>query len=519
MSNIMNDSKQFVDMKLKYSLNTVKSNFEKMKSRDEQSIKAFLEENFENVESEYLEEVPSDWKDSPQFLTTIKSHNLRVLASKLHGMWKDLSKIINPEIGKSDHYSLIYVPNVVIMPGGFLREYYYWDTYWIVLGLLVSGMYNTAKGMMDNFKQLILTYGYIPYGGRVYYLTRSQPPLFIPMIFEIYVHTQDENFVNEYLPIMEKELSYWESKKTSSTLGYDYFVYSSVIEGPRPENYKDDITNARHFKKDEKKNFYSEMNSVAESGWEYSSRWIINADGSNIGTQLDSKIRSIIPIDLNAIMCGNYRMLSEMYKQMGDTVNSKKYSEKYSEMKHALKVLWDEKAGIWLDYDMKNEKKRDYFYASNLIPLWARCYEKNETEIIVASVINYLSHHQITSYKGGVPTSLYDSGLEWDLPNSFPPIMHFIIVGINETRIPIAQHMAFAMARQWIKYNLKAFNKDQLMYEKYHAVNPGRKGIGFSFDIKGGFGWTNGALLDLIIKYRHIDFVSKSYRYESGLFP
>lgn len=136
MSNIMNDSKQFVDMKLKYSLNTVKSNFEKIKSRDEQSIKAFLEENFENVESEYLEEVPSDWKDSPQFLTTIKSHNLRVLAGKLHGMWKDLSKIINPEIGKSDHYSLIYVPNVVIMPGGFLREYYYWDTYWIVLGLL-----------------------------------------------------------------------------------------------------------------------------------------------------------------------------------------------------------------------------------------------------------------------------------------------------------------------------------------------------------------------------------------------
>ena len=29
-------------------------------------------------------------------------------------------------------------------------ETYYWDTYWIIEGLLVSGMRDTAKGMVEN---------------------------------------------------------------------------------------------------------------------------------------------------------------------------------------------------------------------------------------------------------------------------------------------------------------------------------------------------------------------------------
>lgn len=43
-------------------------------------------------------------------------------------------------------YSIIYVPHPVIVPGGRFREFYYWDSYWIVKGLLLSEMYNTVKG-------------------------------------------------------------------------------------------------------------------------------------------------------------------------------------------------------------------------------------------------------------------------------------------------------------------------------------------------------------------------------------
>lgn len=52
---------------------------------------------------------------------------------------------------------------------GFL-EYYYWDALFIMKGLLASGLHGTAKGMIENFALLIKKYGFIPNGGRVYYL-------------------------------------------------------------------------------------------------------------------------------------------------------------------------------------------------------------------------------------------------------------------------------------------------------------------------------------------------------------
>lgn len=50
---------------------------------------------------------------------------------------------LNPQ-----QYSIIHVPNPVIVPGGRFREFYYWDSYWIVKGLLLSEMYGTVKGKL-----------------------------------------------------------------------------------------------------------------------------------------------------------------------------------------------------------------------------------------------------------------------------------------------------------------------------------------------------------------------------------
>ena len=71
---------------------------------------------------------------------------------------------------ESHRYSLIHVPNPFIVPGGRFRENYYWDSYWIVKGLLVSGMTETVRGMIRNFAHMVETYGFVPNGSRIYYL-------------------------------------------------------------------------------------------------------------------------------------------------------------------------------------------------------------------------------------------------------------------------------------------------------------------------------------------------------------
>jgi alpha,alpha-trehalase len=44
-----------------------------------------------------------------------------------------------------------------IVPGGRFREAYYSDSYWIVKGLIVSDMIETAKSITRNFAYIVQT--------------------------------------------------------------------------------------------------------------------------------------------------------------------------------------------------------------------------------------------------------------------------------------------------------------------------------------------------------------------------
>ena len=48
-------------------------------------------------------------------------------------------------------HTLLPLPHPVIVPGGRFRENYYWDSYWIVLGLLACGQVDTATGVRCQF--------------------------------------------------------------------------------------------------------------------------------------------------------------------------------------------------------------------------------------------------------------------------------------------------------------------------------------------------------------------------------
>jgi len=60
-----------------------------------------------------------------------------------------------------------------VVPGGRFNEYYYWDNLWIVHGLLVSEMYETALNTIYNILENIEKFGFMPNGARIYYLNRS----------------------------------------------------------------------------------------------------------------------------------------------------------------------------------------------------------------------------------------------------------------------------------------------------------------------------------------------------------
>lgn len=188
MKEIYTDSKTFVDMKMKGKPKETLEAFnafmaEKNNDPSREELKAWVESNFEKPGAEFEDWIPDDWVANPAFLKHIKDADLREFASKLNQIWHELGRKMIADVAiNSDQYSIIPVDHPVIVPGGRFREFYYWDSYWIVKGLLLSEMKKTTRGMLENFLSIVQRYGFIPNGGRIYYSMRSQPPLLCAMV-------------------------------------------------------------------------------------------------------------------------------------------------------------------------------------------------------------------------------------------------------------------------------------------------------------------------------------------------
>nr|CAD7425859.1 unnamed protein product [Timema monikensis] len=471
-------------------------------------VKTFIEEMFEPAGTEFEDWEPPDWLPNPPFLLNIQDLELREWGRQLNNQWKFLGRNIKEDVRvKPDHYSLIYVPYPVIVPGGRFREFYYWDSYWIVGGLLYSEMHHTVKGMLLNFLSIVDKYGFIPNGGRIYYSARSQPPLLIPMVKSYVDKVKDYTFLKESIHTMEKEFQYWMNvhsvniEKNGKT--YRLARYFDASSGPRPESYKEDVQSARLFKTDaEREDFYSELKAATESGWDFSSRWFV-LNATNKGNITNLKTKHIIPVDLNAILYWNANILAEFFTRLGNTKKSLIYKNIAKEWLDAVtEILWHDEVGAWLDYDIMNGVKRDYFYPTNISPLWTGCFvSKAINNNTIGKVMKYLEKHQIMVNLGGVPASLEHTGEQWDYPNAWAPLQYMMVHSLEATGDETAKELAFQIAEKWVRSNYKAYNETNAMYEKYDATVPGGHGGGGEYTVQLGFGWTNGVVMAFLDMY------------------
>lgn len=179
------------------------------------------------------------------------------------------------------------------------------------------------------------------------------------------------------------------------------------------------------------------------------------------------KTRYIIPVDLNSIIYLNARLLAEFNEMVGNKSRVDYYLKKADQWQEAVTaVLWHDEVGAWLDYDILNDIKRDYFYPTNVLPLWTNCYGIAKKEEYVSKVLKYLEKTQIMLNLGGIPTTLEHSGEQWDYPNAWPPLQYFVIMSLDKTSDAWAQRLAYEMSQRWVRSNYKAFNETNSMFEK-----------------------------------------------------
>ncbi|EDW62035.1 uncharacterized protein [Drosophila virilis] len=509
MTGLYKDCKYFVDMSCRYSPERILADFQLFSSckKNETSVKHltnFVDNHFDQPGTEMEYWCPPDWRMEPAFLAQIKDPQLKKFGSDLNRIWKQLGRNMKDCVRTSPQmYSLVYVPNPFIVPGGRFLEFYYWDTYWIVRGLLYTGMHQTARGMIDNLLYMVQQYKAVPNGGRVYYWGRSQPPLLVLMVKAFLEFTKDDQYVLRILPLLEMEMDNFLKNHSVQVEGRTMYQYRDKSSGPRPESYREDVASAAGFcSDDEKEEHYANLKAACESGMDFSSRWFVSPCGTNVGTLANIKTSWIVPVDLNCILFRSCKTLAEFNNMAGNTAKAQQYRNIACGLIKAITaVLWNEKRGVWLDYDLKNKTPRDYFVVTNLSPLWLHAYPIADNEKISKSVMDYIEENKLDSFPGGVPHTLSNTGQQWDYPNVWPPMMLMLIEGLNNLGTPEADEMSKRWRERWVRTNYEAFSKTGFMHEKYNCEELGAAACNGEHQPQTGFGWTNGVLIELLARY------------------
>jgi len=515
MERLYNDSKTFVDKSIKTSPNEVLNKFSELmqktgNSPNREQIQNFVETNFHDEGSEFEIWEPNDWNEHISMFDNISDVNYLNLAKDLHRRWRDLGRQIKSEVKNSpEKYSLIPLEHPFIVPGGRFREMYYWDSYWTIQGLLVSEMYETVLGMLKNFVQLVQDFGLVPNGNRIYYSKRSQPPLFIAMVQLYFEATNDKAFLQGNIDVLDKEFEYWIANRTTAIIvdGKEHLLahYNVEVDDPRPESYYEDYKDAQEFSTlKEKQEFYQNMKSGAESGWDYSTKWFFKEDGSASLYLKDIQTRHIIPVELNSYLCRNAKIMEKFHTILGNSAKAQEYTTTFERFKNSIdEVLWNDTLGAYFDYKIVHNEQNTAFYPSNVAPLWANCFLESKNR--ENKVVEYIEDNDAFNYPGGIPTSLVKSDQQWDFSNAWAPLQELVVTGLENVKSDKSRNLARVLVEKWLKNVYASYiQSGKKMFEKYDVEQIGLPGGGGEYKVQEGFGWSNGVILHFMKSYNHM---------------
>jgi len=190
LAGIFQDSKEFVDMPMRVDPEIILDKFSTLNpeaKQDKYTLSQFVNEHFLPPGSELVAIQPQDFTDTPSVLSSLTPNSTYYgWAQYLNQAFASLTRKVSEDVFLNpQRYSILRRTHPVVIPGGRFRESYYWDSYWIVLGLLACDMKDTARGLVQNLLDDVANFGFVPNGGRIYYLNRSQPPLLSEMVLAL----------------------------------------------------------------------------------------------------------------------------------------------------------------------------------------------------------------------------------------------------------------------------------------------------------------------------------------------
>jgi alpha,alpha-trehalase len=407
----------------------------------------------------------------------------------------------------TDH-GLLYLPRPYVVPGGRFNEMYGWDSYFIQVGLLRDGEDQLARDMVENFLYEIDHYGTILNANRTYFLSRSQPPFLTRMILGVYEKTGDKQWLASTLPAVLKYYRFWTTgaHRAGSTGLSRYWDFG---QGPAPEvvSAEKDAQGRNHYELvreyyrthevtdydlalyyDRRNDrltplFYKGDRTMRESGF----------DPSNRFGPFSIDIIHYAPVCLNSLLYQMEMDTAHILTELGRKQEAAPWLQRAVRRRAAVdRYLWDARTGLYLDYDFRRGRRRHYEFATTFYPLWVGLASRQQARRVRDNL-------KLFEAAGGLLTSTKVSGSQWDAPFGWAPLQMIPAQGLRRYGF---EDDAARVSRKFIGLVTKEFEEHGTIVEKYDVQrreSDVAADIHFGYSANQiGFGWTNGAYLDLL---------------------
>lgn len=470
-SQIFEDQKTMSDAVSLFPVDEINCRYEKEKNVKGFDLKQFVLSNFDFLDTK----------------TSVVREKHLPIDEHIEKLWDELTRTAYEERG-----TLLKLPKPYIVPGGRFNEFFYWDSYYIMLGLQVSGRVEMMENIIENCSYLIQTIGFVPNASRTHFLSRSQPPYFSLMLDLLFETTKCQNIYIKYHDTLEKEYAFWMNgekdvdinsafKRVVKTTNGDILNrYFDSENDPRPESYLIDIEDSENAGEE----FYRNIRSACESGWDFSSRWF--ADGESIKT---IETLNLAEVDLNCLLWHLEKTLSKSSSLQNLSEKENYFTKRAADRKLMInKYFWDEASGTFKDYHIKKNTTTPSEHVAALYPLFLKIVSNKQAESVAKNI------EEKFLYQGGLITTTKNSGQQWDFPNAWAPYQW---LGFQSMKNYGFDELAEKIKKNWCSNVERVYNNTGKLMEKYNALDVETVAGGGEYPNQDGFGWTNGVYLKL----------------------
>ena len=370
-----------------------------------------------------------------------------------------------------DDDTLVGLPNKYLVPAHEeghefdFNEMYYWDSYFMVQGMLDEQHKDLIMGILDNLLYMQKRFGVIPNASRTYLMGRSQPPFLTSFIFDVYeAYSPGKTWLKQSIAIaMDEYETVWMNRtKPNARLVYEGLSRYYDI------NYIHDLAET-------------------ESGWDMTPRF-------------SRRCLNYLPVDLNSLLYKYEMDFAKAAAIFGHKADAKKWEDKAKHRKKAMdRLMWSNVKGLFYDYNYAKERRGTVSSLATYYTMWAGLASEKQAKQMVKNLKKF-------EQKGGLATTDQQLGTlvpgatptQWAYPNGWAPLHFIIIEGLKRYGY---DYEARRIANKWLKTNLDWFDKNGVFIEKYNVVSPEKPPAKGLYPSQTGFGWTNAVFERLCQDY------------------